>query len=78
MQNIKEDNFFKVTHCEKCGADLSKTGRTLSTFNLDVLCPACKKAERHHPLYEEAVRRNNEEYQKGNTTFEGILYKKED
>lgn len=40
--------------CARCSADLSKTGFTMSMFNMDYICPECKQREREHPKYNEA------------------------
>jgi hypothetical protein len=46
-------------------------------FNTDMICMNCKKEETQHPRYDEAVRREWEEVQKGNLNFEGIGWNQE-
>ena len=43
------------THCDRCGADLSTTGYTMSRFNTDTICLDCEDAERRHPEYQRTV-----------------------
>jgi hypothetical protein len=48
----------------------------MSMFNTDVICMDCKKEERNHPRYDEAVRADHEAIKSGNYNFEGIGYEK--
>ena len=60
------------THCERCGADLSKTGSIVSKFNLDTICMDCKERERAHPDYAEADAAEVAAVQRGEMNFPGI------
>jgi hypothetical protein len=64
------DDFFKKTHCDRCGAKL--TTRIMSMYNLDVICMDCKEVETKRPDYDEAVKADHEQIKKGNRNFEGI------
>lgn len=52
------------------------TTTIMSMFNTDVICMDCKKEERNHPRYDEAVRADHEAIKSGNYNFEGIGYEK--
>jgi hypothetical protein len=41
-------------------------------FNVDMICPKCKKKEEAHPKYKEARDRENLEVISGNYNFRGI------
>lgn len=41
-------------NCDRCGADLARTASTMSKFNADVICVACKADERLAPGYQAA------------------------
>lgn len=64
------DSFFSKVHCDRCGKVL--TVRTMSMFNKDVICPACKEAERKNPRYREACEAEHKALLDGNRNFEGI------
>lgn len=64
------DNFFKKTHCDKCGKKL--TARTMSMFNTDCICPECKIKETKLPEYPIAVEAENQAIKNGIKNFEGI------
>ena len=59
-----------MNKCQRCHIETSTT--TGSMFNTDMICMECKKNETQHPRYDEAVRKDWEEVQKGNLNFEGI------
>ena len=65
------DKFFTQTKCDRCGGSLEQ-GRTMSMFNTECLCMACKEKERTDPRYKEAVEKEREEVLKGNLNFPGI------
>lgn len=67
------DRLFTAKNCDRCGKVL--TGRWLSMFNMDVICPECKAKEKTHPDYQKAVEAVDAEYKKGTKNFEGIGYK---
>ncbi len=64
-----------MNKCQRCNTETNVT--TGSMFNTDMICTKCKKEETQHPRYQEAVRREWEEVQKGNLNFEGIGWEKE-
>jgi hypothetical protein len=47
------DTFFTQKTCDRCGASLDG-GRTMSMFNTDTICMACKDAEQKRYDYEAA------------------------
>ena len=65
------DEFFKKEKCDRCGGSLDE-GRTQSMFNKDVICMACKDAERRRPDYEKAVAADVAAVKAGNWNFKGI------
>ena len=66
----KEDDFLKKTKCDRCGGPL--TVRTMSMFNMDVICPDCKRAERERPDYGEALEAERAAVAAGDRNFAGI------
>lgn len=60
------------SHCERCGADLSKIGSIVSKFNLDTICMDCKALERAHPDYAKADAAEVAAVQCGEMNFPGI------
>lgn len=66
------DKFYTQKTCDRCGGSL-KGGRIMSMLNTDCLCLACKKKEKEHPHYKEAVKAELEEVKKGNYNYEGLL-----
>ena len=64
------DRFFQATRCDRCGAPL--TVRTLSMYNEDVICMACKEKEQKRPDYHEAVEADNAAIRRGDRNFKGI------
>ena len=70
------DDFFKKTHCDRCGAPLKV--RTMSMYNTDVICMACKEKERKRSDYREAVEADNAAIRRGDFNFKGIGLGKED
>ncbi len=71
------DDFFKKTHCDRCGGTLDG-GRTMSMFNEQTICMACKEKERQRPDYREAVEADNAAIRRGDRNFKGIGLGKED
>lgn len=66
------DDFFKKTHCDRCGKSLNGGLRIMSMFNTDCICVECKKKERENPRYEQACQADMQEIKKGNYNFKGI------
>ena len=66
------DPFFSARTCARCGADLEKTGRTMSMFNTEAICPACKDAERLRPDYAAAEKAELAAVQRGDFNYPGI------
>lgn len=56
--------------CERCFKETN--GHTMSIFNTQTICFACKDAEKLLPTYEEARRAEMEAVQNGNYNFPGI------
>lgn len=65
------DRFFTQRLCDRCRGSL-KEGRTMSVFNTDCICLACKEKEMARSDYDEAVKAEQEEIRKGNYNFKGI------
>ncbi len=65
------DRFFTQKFCDRCGNSLAE-GRTMSMFNTQCICLACKDKEMERPDYDQAVQADHEEIRKGNYNFPGI------
>ena len=61
--------------CHRC--QQPSQSHTMSWFNRDLLCMKCSQAEKSHPRYEEAKRREQEEVRQGNLNYEGIGFEAE-
>lgn len=56
-----------------CGRCHQPTETTIMyMFNMDMLCPDCKKAEQKHPLYNLACQKEREALLCGDYNFPGI------
>jgi hypothetical protein len=66
------DDFLKKKWCERCGEYLDV--RTMSMFNIDVICMACKDKEMQREDYRKAVEADHAEIKRGNYNFKGIGY----
>ena len=62
---MSHDPFFTTRRCQRCGGSLDG-GRTMSMFNTQVICMACKERETREPDYMEAVEAEHHELLKGN------------
>ena len=56
--------------CERCGTPTNIT--TMSMFNEETICMACKKAEQQRPDYKDAVAADEAAIKSGNFNFKGI------
>ena len=56
--------------CERCGKTTNT--HTVSMFNIQSICMDCKKEEKKHPRYKEAVKADLDAIKNGNYNFEGI------
>lgn len=65
------DTFFTQKKCDRCGGSL-ENGRIMSMFNTDCLCLKCKEEERKDPEYDNAIKADIEQIEKGNYNFTGI------
>lgn len=65
------DQFFSQRFCDRCRGSL-KEGRTMSIFNTDCICLACKEKEMECSDYGKAVEAEQEEVRKGNYNYKGI------
>lgn len=63
--------------CDRCGADL-KLGSTMSKFNTDQLCMACKADERLAPNYALADAAELAQVRAGNYNYGGVGLASED
>lgn len=57
-------------HCDRCHGKACIS--IMSRFNTDRLCMACEKAERRHPHYQVAAKKEREEVSRGNYNYQGI------
>ncbi len=60
------------THCERCGADLSKVSSIVSKFNTETICSPCKARERAHPDYKAADAAEVAAVRAGDMNFPGV------
>ena len=67
----KMDDFFTKTKCDRCHGDFNGC-RTMSMFNTQVICMACKEKEQQRADYRKAVEADHAEIRKGNYNFQGI------
>ena len=67
----KMDTFFTQKTCDRCGASLDG-GRTMSMFNTDTICMACKYAEQKRHDYEAAREAEHAACAAGDRNFKGI------
>lgn len=65
------DTFFTQQFCDRCGNSL-KDGRTMSMFNTECICMACKEAEKKRADYSAAQDAEHEAVKSGNHNFAGI------
>ena len=56
--------------CDRCGKETNM--HTMSMFNTDNICMACKDEERKHPRYKEALEAEYAACKAGNMNFAGI------
>lgn len=67
---------FTPEKCERCGGSLLNADGhkefAHSMFNLERICMQCKKKEREHPKYKEALDAVRREESRGNREYEGI------
>ena len=66
------------TDCDRCGADLSQTGSTMSTFNTETICVACKRDEKDAPGYRNADCAERDAVRQGDMNFSGVGLSPED
>jgi hypothetical protein len=66
------------TDCDRCGADLSQTGSTMSTFNTETICVACKRDEKDAPGYRNADCAERDAVMGGFRNFPGVGLSVED
>ena len=59
-----------VQKCQRCYQDCYAT--MMSMFNTDIICMDCKKKEREHPRYKQAVDAECEQIKQGNYNFTGV------
>ena len=65
------DTFYTQETCDRCGGSLA-AGRTMSMYNRDCICMACKEAERQRADYAAAVEADQAAIRQGNYNFPGI------
>jgi hypothetical protein len=57
--------------CDRCDAtDIQSS--IISMFNLQEICLDCKDKEKKHPKYSEAVKADEDAFNRGNYNFVGI------
>lgn len=69
------DSFFTKEICDRCGKPFNGA-RIMSMFNTDVICMACKEAEKKKSDYQEAVEADIAHIKAGDYNFGGIGYRK--
>ena len=57
-------------HCHRCGKNTRM--HTMSMFNVDLICMACKKLERERKQYRAAVKAENDAVRAMNYNFKGV------
>ena len=67
----KMDIFFTQPNCDRCGASFAG-GRTMSMFNTDTICMACKAAEQTRSDFEAAREAERAACAAGDRNFKGI------
>lgn len=70
MSKHTQDHFFAAKTCDRCGDPLR--ARTMSKFNRDTLCMACKQAERECPGYIDADDAEVAAVRGGDYNFPGV------
>ena len=65
------DDFFTKIKCDRCHQDFNGC-RTMSMFNIQVICMTCKEKEQQRADYRKAVEADHAEISKGNYKFQGI------
>lgn len=68
---MSHDPFFTARGCQRCGGSLDG-GRTMSMFNTQVICMACKEKETRRPDYRDAVEAEMKAVRSGDRNFKGI------
>ena len=68
---MSHDPFFTARRCQRCGGSLDG-GRTMSMFNTQVICMACKEKEMQRPDYKDAVEAEMKAVSSGDRNFKGI------
>ena len=63
--------FYSQDKCDRCGGSLSE-GRILSMFNMDCICPVCKRDEMKRADYKKANDADIAAIKAGNFNFAGI------
>lgn len=65
------DTFFTQKYCDRCGGDLSG-GRTMSMYNTECICMACKRKERERADYKAACDAEIQAVRNGVKNYQGI------
>ena len=68
---MSHDPFFTARRCQRCVGCLDG-GRTMSMFNTQVICMACKEKEMLRPDYRDAVEAEMKAVRNGDRNFKGI------
>ena len=69
------DEFFTKKTCDRCGGSL-EGGRTMSMFNTETICMACKEKERKLPGYDAAHAAEVAAVRGGDYNFKGVGLRK--
>lgn len=67
----KNGQLLQEDKCDRCHGDFNGC-RTMSMFNTQVICMACKEKEQQRANYRKAVEADHAEIRKGNYNFQGI------
>jgi len=68
----EQDGFLFKENCDRCGASLRTNAYTMSVFNQQAICMACKEIEMRHPAYPAAHAAEVAAVRQGNYNFSGV------
>lgn len=74
---MPSSKYWPASHCARCHAEL-RVGSTMSKFNTDQICMACKQDEKEAPNYRKADDAEVAQVRQGNYNYEGIGLAPED
>lgn len=75
---MSTNRFFKATRCDRCSTDIARSGYTMSKFNTETICFACKDEEKLAPGYRAADDTETKAVLAGDYNFRGVGLSAED